>query len=78
MTKQEFSKTVKIYSSHKIAGGNISITYANIISRNTLSTQEVIQTSNSGGALTSLFDVSVNGQQSWSVIKDFNTGKVIG
>ncbi len=56
MTKKEFSKTVQIYKSHKLANGFISITYANVLGPNTVSTQETVAVENTGGALTSLYN----------------------
>ena len=55
MTKQEFSKTVKIYKSHKLANGLISVTYAYVLGHNTVSTQHTVEIENVGGALTSLY-----------------------
>lgn len=55
MTKQEFSKTVKIYKSHKLANGRISVTYATIISANAVSTEKTVEIEDKGGALTSLY-----------------------
>lgn len=59
MTKQEFSKTVKIYKSHKLANGFISITYANKLSSTTVSDEIVVEIENKGGALTSLYKFKV-------------------
>lgn len=59
MTKQEFSKTVKIYKSHKLANGFISITYANILSPTTVSTEIKVEIEDKGGALTSLYNNKV-------------------
>lgn len=55
MTKKEFSKTVKIYKSHKLANGFISITYANKLSQNSVSNEIVVKIENKGGPLTSLY-----------------------
>ena len=55
MTKKEFSKTVKIYSSHKLRNGFISVTYANILGNNAISTQRTVEIEDRGGALTSLY-----------------------
>ena len=52
MTKQEFSKTVKIYKF-------ISITYANILSPTTVSTEIKVELEDKGGALTSLYNYKV-------------------
>jgi len=56
MTKKEFAKTVQIYKSHKLANGFISITYANVLGPNTVSTQETVAIEDKGGALTSLYN----------------------
>ena len=53
MTTKEFSKTVKIYKSHKLAKNMISITYAYILGGN-YSAEHTIKIENMGGALTSL------------------------
>jgi len=56
MTKKEFTKTVKIYKSHKLVNGFISITYANVLGPNTVSTQETVAIKDKGGALISLYN----------------------
>lgn len=55
MNKKEFSKTVRIYKSHSLSNGLISVTYANILDSNTISTEHTEIIENKGGALTSLF-----------------------
>ena len=55
MTKQEFSKTVRIYKSHKLAGGFLKITYATLLGQNTISTEKSLKIEDNGGALTSLY-----------------------
>ena len=55
MTKKEFSKTVQIYSSHKLANGFISVTYAYRLGNNTVSTEHTVEIEDIGGALTSLY-----------------------
>ena len=55
MTKKEFSKTVKIYKSHPVKNGFISITYATVLAPYTVSTEETVCIENKGGALTSLY-----------------------
>lgn len=55
MTKQEFSKTVRIYKSHKLRNGFISVTYADILGPNTISTENKVEIEDKGGALTSLY-----------------------
>lgn len=55
MTKKNFSKTVRIYKSHPVKNGFISITYAEVLGPNTVSTEETICIENKGGALTSLY-----------------------
>ena len=55
MTKKEFSKKVKIYKSHKMRNGFISVTYANILGNNAVSTQRTVEIEDKGGALTSLY-----------------------
>jgi len=59
MKKQEFSKTVRIYKSHKLANGFISITYATLLAGNSISTENTVKIENKGGALTSLFNYHV-------------------
>ena len=59
MTKQEFSKTVKIYKSHKLGNDLISVTYAYILSNNAISTQHTEAVEDKGGALTSLYNAKV-------------------
>ena len=54
-TIKEFSKTVKIYKSHKLKNGFISITYATILGCDTISTERTIEIENKGGALQSLY-----------------------
>ena len=56
MTKKEFAKTVKIYKSHNLANGFISVTYAYILGDNTVSAQHTVSIENKGGALTSLYN----------------------
>ena len=53
--RKDFAKTVKIYKSHRLANGLISVTYANILSANTISTERTECVLNVGGALKSLF-----------------------
>ena len=55
MTKSEFAKTVRIYKSHKLKNGFISITYAHVLGNNTVSTEHTQEVEDKGGALTSLF-----------------------
>jgi hypothetical protein len=55
MTKQDFSKTVVIYKSHKLANRFISITYAYLLGNNSVSTENKIEIEDKGGALTSLY-----------------------
>jgi hypothetical protein len=59
MTKQEFSKTVKIYKSHKLANGFISISYASILGPNTVSTESTISIEDKGGSFTSLYNYKI-------------------
>jgi len=56
MTKKEFSKTVKIYKSHKLVNGFIIVTYAYILGDNAVSTQHTVAIEDTGGALTSLYN----------------------
>lgn len=62
MNKREFSKNVRIYKSHKLKNGYISITFAWILQRNpvgivtTVSTQSTVELENQGGALTTLWN----------------------
>lgn len=60
MTKAEFSKTVKIYKSHKLANGFISVTYANVLNEGTVSTERTVEIEDKGGALTSLYHHQVS------------------
>lgn len=55
MTKAEFSKTVKIYKSHNLANGFISITFARIIGPSTVSTETTRVLEKNGGALNTLY-----------------------
>lgn len=55
ITKTEFAKTVKIYKSHRLKNGFISITYAYVIGDNTVSEQHTEEIEDKGGALTSLW-----------------------
>lgn len=55
MTKREFKKTVEIYSSHSLKNGFISISYADILGVDTVSTQYTVEVEKIGGALNSLF-----------------------
>ena len=55
MTKLEFAKSVKIYKSHNLSNGLISITYASVLNCNTVTTERTIITEKNGGALNSLF-----------------------
>lgn len=55
MTKKEFSKTVRIYKSHKLANGFISVTFAYVLSETTVSDERTVQIEDAGGALTSLY-----------------------
>ena len=55
MTKKEFQKTVRIYKSHKLVNGFISVTYAYILGNNAVSTQHTVEIEDKGGALTSLY-----------------------
>ena len=59
MTKQEFLKTVKIYKSHKLVNGFISITYASVLGPSTVSTERTISIEDKGGALRSLYNYKV-------------------
>jgi hypothetical protein len=56
MTKQEFKSTVRIYKSHPLAKGLISITYASVLGKNTVSTERTVVVEKIGGALTSLYN----------------------
>ena len=56
MTKQEFSKTVKIYRSHNRANGFISITFARILGPGAVSTQTTTVLEKNGGALNTLYN----------------------
>ena len=56
MTKKDFSKSVKIYKSHRLANGFISITFAYVYNSTSVSTQQTVAIENTGGALTSLYN----------------------
>jgi hypothetical protein len=56
ITKKQFSETVKIYKSHRLAYNLISVTYAYILGTGTISSQHTIIIENRGGALTSLYN----------------------
>ena len=55
MTKEKFKKTIEIYKSHNLKNNFISITYAYILSENTVSEETTIEAYNNGGALNSLY-----------------------
>ena len=55
MEKSEFAKGVKIYKSHLLKNGFISITYANVLSPSTVTTETTVEIEKNGGALNSLF-----------------------
>jgi hypothetical protein len=55
MKKSQFAKTIKIYKSHLLKNGFISVTYANVLSPSTVTTETTVQIEKSGGALNSLF-----------------------
>ena len=55
ITKQEFSKTVRIYKSHPLKNGLISITYCDILGYNTISVEKTIVAQKHGGTLNSLY-----------------------
>jgi len=55
MKKSEFKTKVKIYKSHNLKNNFISITYAYILSENTVSTETTIKAYKNGGALNSLY-----------------------
>ena len=55
MTKKQFYKTVKIYSSHILICDRISISYSYYVDKNTLTVRKTIIVEKNGGALNSLF-----------------------
>lgn len=55
MTKNQFKQTVRIYKHHILANGLISITYAHVLGRNTVSSERTIIIDKNGGALNSLY-----------------------
>ena len=55
MKKQEFRKTVRIYKSHSLKNGLISITYCDILGPNTISVEKTVIAEKQGGALNSLY-----------------------
>lgn len=61
MTKQEFSKTVKILKSRVSATGFINISYVHILSNNAVSTERKVCIEKVGGALNSLYTYVVCG-----------------
>jgi hypothetical protein len=58
-TIKEFSKIVKIYKSHRLVNGLISITYSSVLGPDTVSIEKTICIENKGGALTSLYNYKV-------------------
>ena len=56
MTKQEFKSATKIYKSHTLASGMISVTYANVLGASSVSTEKTIVVEKMGGALESLYN----------------------
>lgn len=60
MTKQEFSKTVEIYRSHKLKNNFISVSFAYILDETCKSVSQTVQIENTGGALTSLYNFKTN------------------
>ena len=56
MTKKEFSKRVRIYKYHKLAGGFLKITYATLLGEGSISTEKSLKIEDNGGALTSLYN----------------------
>ena len=54
-SKNEFSKAVIIYRSHKLRNGFISVTYANRLNETTVSVSKKVEIEDKGGALTSLY-----------------------
>ena len=60
MTKKEFSKTIRIYKSHNLKNDYISVTYATVLSPNTVSEETTIEIEKNGGALNSLYIYHVN------------------
>jgi|15BtaG_2_1085339.scaffolds.fasta_scaffold09810_3 hypothetical protein len=55
MTKSEFKKGVKIYKSHPLKNGLISVTYAMRLNSTTVTTESTTIIEKNGGALNSLF-----------------------
>ena len=55
MNKSEFKNHVKIYKSHPLKNGFISVTYASILGRGAVSTESTIEIEKDGGALNSLY-----------------------
>lgn len=60
-TIKEFKKDVKIYKSHKLKNGFISVTYAYVYNSTTCSTEETVEIENKGGALHSLYAYYTSG-----------------
>ena len=58
---KDFKKCVKIYKSHKLKNGFISVTYAYLYNSTTCSTEETIEIENKGGALHSLYTYYTRG-----------------
>ena len=54
-TIKDFKNTVKIYKSHKLKNGFISITYAVKLGSNACTNEKTIEVENKGGALHSLY-----------------------
>jgi len=55
MEKSEFKKSVKIYKSHLLKNGFISVTYVNVLGASTVTTETTVEIEKNGGALNSLF-----------------------
>lgn len=55
MTKLEFSKTVRIFRSHELKSGMISITFSYILTESCQSISKKIEIEKCGGALNSLY-----------------------
>lgn len=54
-TIKDFKNTVKIYKSHKLKNGFISITYGVKLGSNACTNEKTIEIENKGGALHSLY-----------------------
>ena len=60
-TINDFRKYVKIYKSHKLKNGFISIAYVILFGNDACSEEHIIEVENKGGALHSLYEYYMEG-----------------